>query len=222
MNNLKPNQQRAKIAIILVFIVLVSDVICFISGYLQYNLLQSFNNGGEISIEKANANDLREQIINIISLIFIIISAITFIQWFRRAYFNLHLKVNNLSHPEGWAAGAWFVPIVNLFRPYHIMEELFVKTYRFLEQKGVEITKKTTKKSLVFWWTLWIINNIFGQIVFRFTTNAVSVNELITSTTLGMIENIIGIPLAFITIKLIKEYSYLENKLFELKEDEES
>lgn len=48
MNEIKPNGQRAKVAIILIWIMLVLEVISLISGYLQYNLLQIAVNGGEI------------------------------------------------------------------------------------------------------------------------------------------------------------------------------
>lgn len=102
MENLKPNEKRAKNAIILIWIMLAFDIISFISGYFQYNLLQSAANGVEISIETANANDLREQIIGITNLIVFFISAITFILWFRRAYYNLHLKLSFLSYREEW------------------------------------------------------------------------------------------------------------------------
>ena len=81
---------------------------------MQYDLLQTVANGGFISDEAVEANDTRESFLGIIYLIAYIISGITFIMWFRRAYFNLHQKVSWLNHSEGWAAGCWFVPIVNL------------------------------------------------------------------------------------------------------------
>ncbi len=57
--------------------------------------------------------------------------------WFRRAYFNLHQKVSYLSHSEGWAAGSWFVPIVNLYRPYQIMKEIYVETKELFTKRGL-------------------------------------------------------------------------------------
>ena len=117
MENLKPNGQRAKTAITMIWVVLILEIISLISGYLQYDLLQILANGGDVSMEAADSNDLREQAISIVYLITFVISGVTFIQWFRRAYFNLHSKVNHLSHTEGWAAGSWFVPIINLYRP---------------------------------------------------------------------------------------------------------
>lgn len=222
MGNLKPNGQRAKNAITLIWIVLGLEIVLFISGYFQYDLLQTVANGGDISMEVANSNDTREQFVGIIYMIVFLISAVTFIQWFRRAYFNLHIKVNHLSHSEGWAAGSWFVPIVNLYRPFQIMKELYRKTKELLTKNGMTVSETFNTNSLALWWAIWIINNVIGQFVFRYSRNAESMEELITLTIAGMIANIVGIPLALITIKIIRDYSNLEVQLNEIENEEET
>jgi hypothetical protein len=220
MEDLKPNGQRAKNAIILIGIVLVLELISLISAYFQYDLLQNTINGEELLTETANANDLRQRIIAVIYFIAFIISGVTFIQWFRRAYFNLHQKTDCLSYSEGWAAGSWFVPIVSLYRPYQIMKDLYNETEELLSEKQIEVTNYSTKY-LGIWWTLWVINSFVGQIVSRYSIKAVTLDELTTSTLGSMGSNIIGIPLAFITIKVIIDYTELEALLHGIKMDEE-
>ena len=222
MENLKPNEQRAKNAITLIWIVLALEIVSLISGYFQYDLLQTAANGGEISTETATANDTREQIIGIIYLIAYIISAVTFIQWFRRAYYNLHLRVNHLSQTEGWAAGSWFVPIVSLYRPYQIMKELYQETRELLVKKGLSINENFSTGFLGWWWTLWIINNAIGQFIFRYSMKAESIDELTISTVASMIGNVVGIPLALITVKVIKDYANVEPLIIEIKDEEET
>jgi hypothetical protein len=222
MENLKPNGQRAKNAITLIWIVLLLEIVSLISGYLQYDLLQTVAKGGDISMEVADSNDTREQIIGVIYMIVFVISAVTFIQWFRRAYFNLHTKVNHLSQTEGWAAGSWFVPIISLYRPYQIMKELYKETKELLTKKGLTIAGNFTTNSLGLWWTLWILNNIIGQFVYRYSMKAESIDELTISTTSSMIANIVGIPLALITVKIIKDYSKVEPLLNKIKDEGET
>jgi len=222
MESLKPNGQRAKNAITLIWIVLAVEIISLISGYFQYDLLQTVANGGEILTETATANDTREQMIGIIYLIVYVISAVTFIQWFRRAYFNLHQKVAYLAHTEGWAAGGWFVPIVSLYRPFQIMKELYQETKELLIKKGINVNSNFTTSSLGWWWTLWIINTIIGQFVFRYSMKAESIDEVTISTVASVIGNIAGIPLALITVKVIKDYSIVEPLLIEIKDEEET
>lgn len=222
MEDLRPNGQRAKNAITLIWIVLALEIVSLISGYLQYDLLQTAANGAEISTETVVTNDTREQIIGVLYLIGYIVSTVTFIQWFRRAYFNLHLKADHLNHTEGWAAGSWFVPIICLYRPYQIMKELYQKTKELLTKKDVGFNPTFSTTALSWWWALWIISNIIGQFVFRYSMKATSIDELTISTVAGIAGNIIGIPLALITIKVIKDYSNMEPLLSEVKDEIEA
>jgi hypothetical protein len=221
MKTLKPNGQRAKKAITLIWIVFSLEIVSFISGYFQYDLLQSAANGATIITPlDVTLNDLREQSIGVLYLVVYIVSTVTFIQWFRRAYFNLHLRVDNLLHPEGWAAGSWFVPIISLFRPYQIMEELYNESNDLLEKKGLNVNGLSTKY-LFWWWALWILSSLVGQVVIRYTLNAESLDDMIFATTSGMFQNIINIPLALLAIKVIKDYSKVEPILFDMKDEEE-
>lgn len=221
MENLKPNGQRAKIAIMLLWTVLTIEIISLLSDYLQYDLLQTVANGGQISSETATDNDLRQRIIAIIYLAVFIISGITFIRWFRRAYYNLHLKAESLSFTEGWAAGCWFVPIISLYRPNQIMKELYQETQRLLSKKNENYAQNLTTHSIGWWWALWIISSLLGQFIFRYSMKAETNEELTVSTVASIIASIIGIPLAIITVKVIKDYSEIEPLLYELKDGEE-
>jgi hypothetical protein len=212
MENLRPNKQRAQTAIILICIVMVLDVVSLISSYFQYRLLQG---NEDVLREAASANDTREMIIGIIYGIAFLISGITFIQWFRRAYYNLHLKVDNLKFGEGWAAGCWFTPIISIYRPYQIMKELYEKTKELLIHNGDELNENFSTTFIGIWWGLWIINHYLGQFIFRSSLKAEDINQLSTTTAMSMIESTIGILLGFITIKIIKDYSSMEEKLFE-------
>lgn len=218
MANLKPNKARAKAAIIMIWVVMGLEIISLISGYLQYILLSNFEVGIYVTPTEANANDLREQLIAVVYIIVFIISAVTFIKWFRRAYFNLHQKVNYLSFDDGWASGGWFVPFLNWIRPVQIMNELYKYTPEYLATKNVSTTNKLQRWTVGVWWTLWVINSIIGNIVTQLSLRAEEIDEFIKITNFSMIGNIIGIPLAIITVKVISDYSKVETLLYESEE----
>ncbi len=212
---LRPNHTRGKVIMSLIWIVLVAQVMLLLSGWMQLNLLQTVKAGGTITPEAATSNDLRHQFINLIFLLAYIVSAITFIMWFRRAYYNLHQKVKALSYGDGWAAGAWFVPFINLYRPYEIMKELYEETKKYLRTNEVNADLKLETNILGAWWILWLVNGIFGQVEFRYARHAETISQLTTSTILEIIGSIIGIPLAIITIMVIKNYTKAEYVLSE-------
>ena len=222
MSNLRPNDQRARMAINLIWISLIMEMISLVSDYFQYNLLQAADRGDDISDAALIANDMRQQIVAIVYLIVFIISAVTFIQWFRRAYYNLHTKVSYLSHSEGWAAGSWFVPFVNLYRPYQIMKELYVETGNLLTRSGIAVRNRMDSTLLGSWWTLWIMVGITSQFSFRLSMKAETIGELSVSTMASMIASLLSVPMALVTIRLIRNYAENEEQLAELIPEEEA
>ena len=221
MDNLKPNEERAKYAIVMIWIVMGLKLITIVSDFFQYRLLISAQNGEIYSAEMANANDLRQQVIVILFVISYIISSVTFIMWFRRAYFNLHQKTGYLDYSEGWASGAWFVPIVNLYRPYKIMRELYVETKELLTKKLISFDQELSLTFVGIWWTLWIIATVFGQVISQLARRAVLIDTLAFYTMMDMIHCGLILVCGFFAIKVIKDYSTVEPLLFHINDDNE-
>lgn len=214
---MKDNSQRAKIAMILIGIVLLFDILTFGSSYLQFELLERVHGGLDYTDDELETNDLREGIVGLGAFVVYIISVVTFIMWFRRAYFNLHTIGKNLLHKEGWAAGAWFVPILNLFRPYQIMDELYSETNIIVGKNFSEFENKSS--ALVgIWWVLWLINNFISNHEGRKVWAAESIEEYLYCSKVSMVSAAVEIPLALLAIKVIYDYSQMEKWLYRLRE----
>ena len=221
MENLKPNGKLAEKAIILMWIVLVLEVVNIFSCYMQYDLLNAIAWNEFITTEEAEANYTRVIILGGIYLVVFIISAITFLMWFAKAYSNLHKKVNNLAYSKGWAVGSWFVPILNIYRPYKIMKEIYVETKKLFEQRGISEKFNYSMSYLVWWWVLWLISKVFGLLASKMPAD--TIDNLITNTVANIIFLlIIRIPLALVTIKVIKDYAKIEPLLTEIDDKEPS
>ena len=212
---LRENSSRAKNAIILIYIVMIVEFFSIISSSLQYVLLNDFLEGFYISDDELNLNDQRESFIGYLYLLVYLISIYFFISWFRRAYFNLHILVNNCAFSEGWAAGAWFVPIINLGRPMQIMKELYFKSKILLLENEISIPKKKTFIGI--WWTLWLLSNIISNIAVRIGFRTESVDDMIAVTLLNLGSSILYIICGFFAIKLIKDYNEIETALQRIK-----
>ena len=208
--NLRENNERAKWAMTLIWVVLGVELIALLSSYMQLDLLNAYANGEYVEDSAADANDLREQLIGIVYLALYITSAVTFIRWFRRAYYNLHTIESNLSYPESAAASTWFIPFLNLFRPFQIMRELYNRTNEIIKDK-TDINLQ--QNSIGIWWFLWVVSGVFGQIIFRVSRDAETIDELTTMTQLSMVDSAITIPLAILAVKVIKDYNKAEKVL---------
>ncbi len=220
MNPLRDNTQRARSVNIIFWVMLVINCVIIVSNVMQLNLLNDFK-AGNIDMEAANANDLRVSALAIGNLIIIIFAIIFFIMWFRRAYNNLHLTQEvNMKYSEGWAAGWWFVPFLNLARPYEMMVEIWNKT-----QEATKNLLSFKKGTIVgWWWALYLISNITNNIVNRVFDgkDATSFDSLITGSYAQIIANIIEIPAIIIVILMVKQTSEMEVKLYDYHENIDS
>jgi hypothetical protein len=212
----RPNSARAKLAVLMVGAVMVMNLIALLSSYMQLGVLQQLKAGVFLSDDVLNSNDTREQLVGIIFIVVFITSSVFFIQWFRRAYYNLHIRTGNCESTEGWAAGAWFVPIVCLYRPYHIMLELWNKTTDLVEQKnkaeGTEGDERFrfSTRLVGTWWSLWILSNVIGRVMLRKAFDNATIDNLISSTQFSMVDSAFSLVLGAVTILMIKEYAKRE------------
>ena len=213
---LRPNEARAKYAIVMLFVILFLDVVSGYFSYLQLGLLNDLNEGLFVPDDVLTANDLRERIIGVLYSIAMLVSAVFFIQWFRRAYYNLQVRTGNCEHGEGWAAGSWFVPIISLFRPLHIMKEMDTKTSRLIGSTTGKVVE-TNGVVIGFWWALWILNNYLGNYVLKMAFREETIENYISSTTVEMINSFVGVPLALLAYFVVKNYAQKEANLLQLE-----
>ena len=140
-----PNEGRARLAIIgcgLHAAINAAHGVLIAMLALQY---------GEI--EDTAPYETAENAIVIALLGGLVVAAVSFLFWFRRAYGNAQALGLRGAHSPGWAVGAWFVPILNLFRPAQIAFEMW-------RHAGKDLTGPTSIVGL--WWTGFLVYN-FGR-----------------------------------------------------------
>jgi hypothetical protein len=197
------------------FVLIFSDI-------LQTLMLNDIKSGITVSMEKVQLNDLRQLIVSYLYLAIFIISAITFILWFRRAYYNLHQKVTYLNYSEGWAAGAWFVPIVFWFYPLQIMKELYNETHELLEKNQIQPKAKNNQLLIGCWWALWIIVELLSRYEFIKMRSATTVDDMLFLTNFSIVSNILALVNTVLIIKLMKDYALLESQLYTISEESDN
>lgn len=109
-------------------------------------------------------------------------SYIALIMWLRRAYYNLHqLPGLNPEYSDGWAAGAWFVPFLNLVRPFTIVREVWQDTQVAARGRVVEPTT-----ILGWWWAAFLLRLFIGRLTWAMArglpeTDSLTSNDLLSA-----------------------------------------
>ena len=107
MTQLRPNESRADAAKTLMKATLFIYITFSLLNIFYVRFAMSALSGNVMPYNIVNLMDTFSEFIGVVNMIVFTLSAVTFIQWFRRAYFNLHLlNISWLRWKEGWAAGA--------------------------------------------------------------------------------------------------------------------
>jgi len=220
---LKNNATRAINAITMLKVILIISLFVLVSDIMEFNFLSelseydpSYDSDTEL-IASANANDDRQQMVAGIYLIALLITGILFIQWFRRAYYNLN-QVKAMRYSEGWAAGAWFVPFLNFIRPLQIMQDMHEEMKKSL---GSRYRKIVSNESLVgLWWFMFMGGNFIGYFSAKQSIAADTISDYQLMSSLALIEDIMTIISCYIAIRMVREFSQLEGVWAETINDE--
>ena len=213
---LKDNSKRAKLIVNVFWAICILNLIAVISGYFEFELLERIRDGEIISEQEANANDLRQGVIGIFQSGFYIASIILFLNWFRRAYGNLHrTRIKQLEYSETMAVWSFVIPIISLYRPYKIAKEIVVETRKKLNELTSDYKSQTNLSIIGVWWALFLITNYIGQFSLKSVFKDDTIDQLITSTQAYMVSDFMDIPAAIVTLLMIKQISRDENVLFE-------
>ncbi|MGB5981359.1 MAG: DUF4328 domain-containing protein [Nonlabens sp.] len=209
------NSNRAKILIVVFWIIILSGMLSIYSDLLELDLLKRIEGGTDYTLEELDANDSRQSLIAIFYTVISIISIVVFLNWFRRAYGNLHrLKIKNLNESESSAVWYWFIPILNLYKPVKIMSEIHSETLNFISKKGTIKSGGIIPFLITVWWVLHIVVNVISNIVLRYAWKSDdSVSSMINSTESYIFTEAFTIIEALIVILMVYKISQNETEL---------
>jgi len=212
---MKDNKKAAQTAIFVFVLLCLVNPIAFYSGYIEYELLEKINADEYVTEEEALSNDQRQMIIGLVQTVIYLSSIIFFLVWFTRAYSNLFLFEKKPKFKKKMAIWSFIIPIVSLYRPYQIMNEIWFETQMQVRKIFSETKINISTFLMGTWWALFIITNYVGNFVIKTSFKNDTIEEMINSTRAFMISDFLDIPAAIITIILIHQVSIFESKLFE-------
>lgn len=193
--------QRAILVMGMLAIGMVMNLIGTGSGYMELGLLKRFQAGQEVTDLEADQNDQRQMLVGVLQMVAYIVTAILFLMWFHRAHRNLRsLGARGLKYSPGWAVGGFFVPFLNLVRPYQVMQEV----QKGSDPSGLDGGASSGSALIGLWWGCWIITNIAAQASFRFANSAEQIPQLILASYVTLAADVISIPAAILAILVIR------------------
>ena len=201
------------------FLVAIALLICYI---MQYELIWRVMDNLVVSESEAKGIPTILQMMKVFNFFLFYTTAIFFLLWFRRAYHNMLQVGAYLSYKtDGWAIGVWFMPILNLYKPYSLMKELFAEAESYLheKQKGM-VLFADSRTLIILWWCLWIASRIIAVVLGQGNKAYHDLKKLKFFTEFGIFDKLFQMVLIVVTFKMVWDYSKLEQQVKDVVESE--
>lgn len=217
----KSTQWPGRILIILLWILIVLGPVALAIGYVERSVLYaikelSFQSEGEIRAA-AQASDRNMMIMGALQLVVGIASVILWFVWvFRSNKLARALGASSMKYSPGWSVGWFFVPIMNLFKPYFAMKEIYLATMdpkSFDTEQEVE-DQPESLNILKLWWLVYLVDSWLGRFAFRQTMRADTIDELIAANSWMTASDAVTIVGSLATIWVVREFSQKQQDAF--------
>jgi hypothetical protein len=163
-----PLQGRAKAAIAFLLMVIAADLFAAVADLGQLGLAERMLDNEPVSLKELNDSDDLVGISGAVYLVAVVVAVITFLLWYSRAYRNIiGMGVRNARYGTRWAVWYWFIPIVNLFRPKQVMNDIWKGSDPDLGADAVGWKERALPALLHWWWGIWLLANWIGNVYGR-------------------------------------------------------
>jgi hypothetical protein len=126
--------------------------------------------------------------------------------WAHRAYRNLPaLGASGLRYSPRWAAGSWFVPVVNFFLPCLVVGE----AWRASDPSERESTRESRAQQpfpglVLAWWLLFIFAGLVSNVTGRLVNGAQTLGQTVVVDWVLVASNLLDILAAILAIVVIQ------------------
>ena len=122
------------------------------------------------------------------------------------------LSPRELSFTPGGAIGAWFVPFLNLVRPFQIVREIWWISSAPEDAERATFERVPRAPTVIKgWWGIYLASGFLGQAVFRASMSAKSIPDLLASSYLSIAADLMGILSALLAIQVVRLISALQD-----------
>ncbi len=200
----KDPRQLTAFLIVMLWICFSFEVIAILSDLAQLALLSR-----DYTEAEAEVNDIRQGLIAFGYMVAYVVTAVPFLMWIYRANLNaIGFGGTDMKFTPGWSVGYYFIPILNLFRPYQSMKEIWQVSHDPANWKSVSVPPLVG-----WWWALWLVSNFLGYFTMQFSFKAETLDDIKALTGLFIFSEMVGAVLCLVAIAMVKSIARKQEDL---------
>ncbi|MER5300509.1 DUF4328 domain-containing protein [Streptomyces lasiicapitis] len=165
---------------------------------------------GTVTEDRADRADSLYAASGVFQVAALVGTAVLFLCWFRRVRVNAEVFApDGHSMSRGWAVGAWFVPVANLWFPRRVAVDIWDASSegRWLPGGDPQAGRRTLLNA---WWTLWITSSVFGWIASQQYRKAEEPEKIKNAVVSLMASDLLSIAAAVLAILFVRRLTAMQ------------
>ncbi|MFI8002067.1 DUF4328 domain-containing protein [Streptomyces sp. NPDC086010] len=213
LHRLRSPAGLAKAVVVLLGVIIAVDVVALVAELSlrgEYANLTTIPDTVLYDAGSTTHSQLVYQRVTSAQALALLVTAIVFIVWFRRVRLNAEVFDASLQPMRpGWAIGAWFIPIGNMWLPRRIAAGIWTAS----AQTNTDGSwRDASKAPLNLWWTLYLVSTLVAQVATRNYEATDFSPALADSVTLIMAADVLDIAAAVAAIVFVRRLTRMQGE----------
>jgi hypothetical protein len=197
-------QARGRLLQVLLVLCVLFNMAAGNAASSQQYLQKQIASGAQVSAAEADRKETRVRDYGELQVGLFIVTGIVWLLWLHSSYGLLRqvgTKVTRFS--PGWAVGFWFVPLVNLARPYQVVRELRLRSRNL--NATAEPEPQLSGEVTALWWLTWLAANVACLLVAAQLAGATTAADIISADKVLFAGDNLAAAAALLAIYLVRQ-----------------
>lgn len=198
------------VASALVGVVAFLSILLAVADWRSYRAVKAYVDGPIRDPDSIDSADLTALVLWAAYPVTVTVTLVVFIVWLWRVRWNAELfSEAEHRHSRGWVAGAWVCPVVNLWFPKQIVDDVIAASDRSTPPR----TSRLVVRSSALVWTWWL--TLLAAMVFQLATgrglaDRLSVDGRLATAVLSTLAALCTCAAAALAVQLINHVNQLQ------------
>jgi hypothetical protein len=131
-------------------------------------------------------------------------TGVFFLIWIYRAHKNLKaLGATDLKYSPGWAIGGFFIPVLNIVRPYQVVAEIWRASAPNARRSGSVWSSESTPVFIGLWWGLWLLSGFLDSIAVVMLFGAGQTDQMLVASRYRIVYYLTSVACAALAMAVV-------------------
>ncbi|MGW3496236.1 DUF4328 domain-containing protein [Streptomyces sp. NPDC001020] len=188
-------------------LVIAADLFSIWADFLQFDVTGDLMDGviGPDVTRRADHADDMYGVSGIAQVVTLVISIVVYLCWFYRVRVNAEVFDQSAhSKSRGWAIGAWFTPVVNLWFPRRIALDVWDASTPWAARRSHGLVNA--------WWSLWIVSLLADRAAYTSYDRAETASALHDASRTMVFSDAVDVAAALLAIAVVLRLTRMQHQ----------